>query len=50
MALPAPAAAIDQMGGLWLAVRLADGSAPMALRLAGGGEQTCRVPAKETAP
>ena len=50
MALPAPAAAIDQMGGLWLAVRLADGSAPVALRLADGGEQTCRVPAKETAP
>jgi hypothetical protein len=50
MALPAPAAAIDQMSGVWLAVRLAGGGAPLALRLEGASERTCRVPAMETAP
>jgi len=49
MALPAAAVSIDQMGGVWLAVRLADGSAPLALRLEGASQRTCRVPAMGTA-
>ncbi|HEY1207365.1 MAG: hypothetical protein ABSH46_15855 [Bryobacteraceae bacterium] len=43
MALPAPAVAIDQMSGVWLTVRLASGGAPLALRLEGASERTCRV-------
>jgi hypothetical protein len=50
IALPAPVATIDQMGGAWLAVRLADGSGPLALRLEGGREQICRIPMMEPAP
>jgi len=50
MPLPAPVVAIDQMGGVWLAVRLADGGAPLALRLDGARQWTCRVPVMETAP
>jgi hypothetical protein len=49
MALPATAISIDQMGGVWLAVRLADGSAPLALRLEGASQRTCRIPTMETA-
>ena len=49
MALPATAVSIDQMGGVWLAVRLADGSAPLALRLEGASQRTCRIPTMETA-
>lgn len=48
MALPAPVVAIDQMGGVWLSVRLADGGAPLALRLDSGRERTCRVAVMET--
>ena len=48
MALPAAAVSIDQMSGVWLAVRLADGGAPLALRLEGGLQRTCRIPAMET--
>jgi hypothetical protein len=50
MPLPAAVAAIDQMSGVWLAVRFTGGGAPLALRLDGGLERTCRVPAMETAP
>ncbi len=49
MALPAAAVSIDQMGGAWLAVRLADGGAPLALRLEGASQRTCRIPTMETA-
>ena len=49
MALPAPPVSIGQMGGAWLAVRLADGGAPLALRLDGGHARTCRIPAMEAA-
>ena len=49
MALPAAPVSIDQMGGVWLAVRLADGSAPLALRLEGARQRTCRIPTMETA-
>jgi hypothetical protein len=47
--LPAAALAIDQMSGAWLAVRLADGSAPLAMRLEGASERTCRIPTLEAA-
>ncbi len=50
MPLPAPVVAIDRMSGVWLAVRLADGGAPLALRLESGRERTCRVPVTEKAP
>ncbi len=50
MALPAPAVAIDlEMSGVWLAVRLADGGAPLALRLEGMRERTWRIPVMEAA-
>jgi hypothetical protein len=48
--LPAAVTAIDQMGGAWLALRLADESAPLALRLDAGLERLCRVPVSESAP
>jgi hypothetical protein len=48
VALPAPAVAIGQMGGQWLAVRL-EGGAPVALRLDGARERTCRIPVMEAA-
>jgi hypothetical protein len=55
MALPARALAIEPMGGSWLALRLAEPGAPLALRVEGGRERTCRVPTSrvptmETAP
>ena len=49
MALPSAAVSIDQMGATWLAVRLADGGAPLALRLEGARQRTCRIPTMETA-
>jgi hypothetical protein len=49
MPLPAAAVSIDQMGGAWMALRLADGSAPLALRLEGARQRTCRIPTMETA-
>ena len=49
MSLPAAAASIDQMGDAWMAVRLADGGAPLALRLEGARQRTCRIPTMETA-
>ena len=49
MPLPAAAVSIDQMGGAWLAVRLADGGAPLALRLEGARQRTCRIPTMEAA-
>jgi hypothetical protein len=50
MPLPAAAVSIDQMGGGWLAVRLADGGAALALRLEGARVRTCRIPTGDTAP
>jgi hypothetical protein len=50
IALPAPAVSIGQMGPSWLALRLNDSGAPLAVRIEGGTERTCRVPAMETAP
>ena len=44
MALPAAAVSIEQMSGGWLAVRLSDGGAPLALRLDGARQRTCRIP------
>ena len=49
MPLPAAPVSISQMSGVWLAVRLADGGAPLALRLEGARQRTCRIPATETA-
>ena len=50
LGLPSPAVAIDQMSGSWLAVRLANSSAPVALRPAAGPQRGYRVPALEMAP
>jgi hypothetical protein len=46
--LPAPAAALTQMGGPWIAVTLADGRGRMAVRAAGGRIDAHRLP--EVAP
>jgi hypothetical protein len=47
IALPAPALAIEQMGDVWLTVRLRGGGAPAAVRTKPGREGVYRVPLPE---